>query len=93
MPDVKFCLFFQRETLSIPVMRRVLGDTLRRLGMECLDLVQFHWWDFNVPRYIEALLELQRLRQAGKIANLAVTNFDTQHLQEVLAAGDAMPYR
>lgn len=34
MPDVKFCLFFQRETLSIPVMRRVLGDTLCRLGMD-----------------------------------------------------------
>jgi serine/threonine-protein kinase RsbW len=34
MPDVKFCLVFQRETLSVPVMRRVLGDTLRRLGMD-----------------------------------------------------------
>ena len=34
MPDVKFCLVFQRETLSVPVMRRVLGDTLRGLGMD-----------------------------------------------------------
>ena len=34
MPDVKFCLVFQRETLSVPVMRRVLGDTLRRLGVD-----------------------------------------------------------
>ena len=34
VPDVKFCLVFQRETLSIPVMRRVLGDTLRGLGMD-----------------------------------------------------------
>lgn len=30
--DVKFCLVFPREALSVPVMRRVLGDTLRRLG-------------------------------------------------------------
>jgi serine/threonine-protein kinase RsbW len=30
--DVKFCLVFPREALSIPVMRRVLGDMLRRLG-------------------------------------------------------------
>ena len=30
--NVKFCLVFQREALSVPVMRRVLGDTLRRLG-------------------------------------------------------------
>ena len=34
VPDVKFCLVFQRETLSVPVMRRVLGDTLRGLGMD-----------------------------------------------------------
>jgi serine/threonine-protein kinase RsbW len=34
VPDVKFCLVFKRETLSVPVMRRVLGDTLRRLGMD-----------------------------------------------------------
>ena len=32
--DVKFCLVFQRETLSVPVMRRVLGDTLRGLGVD-----------------------------------------------------------
>ena len=34
VPDVKFCLMFRCETLSVPVMRRVLGDTLRRLGMD-----------------------------------------------------------
>src|ERR1700726_2987482 len=34
VPDVKFCLVFQRETLSLPVMRRVLGDTLRGLGVD-----------------------------------------------------------
>ena len=34
VPDVKFCLVFRRETLSVPVMRRVLGDTLRGLGID-----------------------------------------------------------
>ena len=40
--DVRFCLVFPRESLSIPVMRHVLGDTLSRFGMdeECIsDLV------------------------------------------------------
>jgi serine/threonine-protein kinase RsbW len=32
--DVEFCLVFPRESLSVPVMRRVLGDTLSRLGMD-----------------------------------------------------------
>jgi serine/threonine-protein kinase RsbW len=32
--DVKFCLVFGCETLSVPVMRRVLGDTLLGLGVD-----------------------------------------------------------
>ena len=32
-PKVRFCLVFERESLSIPAMRQVLGDTLRRLGV------------------------------------------------------------
>jgi serine/threonine-protein kinase RsbW len=32
--DVRFCLVFPRESLSIPVMRQVLGDTLNRLGVD-----------------------------------------------------------
>jgi serine/threonine-protein kinase RsbW len=34
VPDVKFCLVFQCEAVSVPVMRRVLGDTLRRAGVD-----------------------------------------------------------
>ena len=34
VPDVKFCLMFRCETLSVPVMRRVLGDTLLGLGVD-----------------------------------------------------------
>jgi serine/threonine-protein kinase RsbW len=34
VPGVKFCLVFQCETLSVPVMRRVLGDTLRGVGVD-----------------------------------------------------------
>jgi len=32
--DVRFCLVFPSESLSIPVMRRVLGDTLGRFGVD-----------------------------------------------------------
>jgi serine/threonine-protein kinase RsbW len=34
VPDVKFCLVFHCEPVSLPVMRRVLGDTLRGLGVD-----------------------------------------------------------
>ena len=68
-------------------VERVIDRSLQRLGVERLDLVQFHWWDFGVERYVETALELDRLRQAGKIGKLAVTNFDTPHLEILLEAG------
>jgi aryl-alcohol dehydrogenase-like predicted oxidoreductase len=68
-------------------VERIIDRSLQRLGMERLDLVQFHWWDYTVPRYVEAALELERLRRAGKIAHLGVTNFDKSHLDRIVAAG------
>jgi serine/threonine-protein kinase RsbW len=32
--DVKFCLVFPREALSVPMMRHMLGDALRALGAD-----------------------------------------------------------
>jgi aryl-alcohol dehydrogenase-like predicted oxidoreductase len=64
-----------------------IDRSLTRLGQERLDLVQFHWWDFAIPRYVETALELDRLRRAGKIARIGVTNFDTPRLKEFVDAG------
>ncbi|MGE0451964.1 MAG: aldo/keto reductase [Vicinamibacteria bacterium] len=66
---------------------RAIEGSLRRLGVERLDLVQFHWWDYAVPGYVEAALRLDALRRAGKIGALGVTNFDVPRLRELLDAG------
>jgi aryl-alcohol dehydrogenase-like predicted oxidoreductase len=68
-------------------VERVIDRSLQRLRMERIDLVQFHWWDFGIKRYVEAALQLERLRRAGKIARIAVTNFDVPRLAELLDAG------
>jgi len=68
-------------------LERVVDRSLRRLGVERLDLVQFHWWDFAVPGWLEAMGGLDALRRAGKIRCLGVTNFDAAHLLPVLQAG------
>jgi aryl-alcohol dehydrogenase-like predicted oxidoreductase len=74
-------------TLDSEYVERIIDRSLQRLGMECLDLVQFHWWDYGVRRYVEVALELERLRRAGKIGHIGVTNFDTPRLREIVAAG------
>jgi aryl-alcohol dehydrogenase-like predicted oxidoreductase len=65
----------------------IVDRSLRRLGQERLDLVQFHWWDCTVPRYVEVALELERLRRKGKIDRIGITNFGTREVRELLAAG------
>jgi len=66
---------------------RTIERSLQRLRMERLDVVQFHWWDFCKPGYVETALELERLRRQGKIAHVSVTNFDVAHLAQLVTAG------
>jgi len=68
-------------------VERIIDRSLQRLHTDRLDLVQFHWWDYSVPRYVEAAAALDRLRARGKIAHIGVTNFDVPHLMELLDAG------
>jgi aryl-alcohol dehydrogenase-like predicted oxidoreductase len=65
----------------------IIDRSIARLGVERLDLVQFHWWDYAVPRYVEVALELERLRAKGKIDRIGVTNFDVARLAEIVDAG------
>lgn len=68
-------------------VERIVDRSLQRLRTDRLELVQFHWWDYAVPRYVEAAMALDRLRIKGKIAHIGVTNFDVPHLMELLDAG------
>lgn len=68
-------------------VERIVDRSLRRLGVERLDLVQFAWWDYDVPGYVECGLALEELRNAGKIGAIGVTNFDATRLREILDAG------
>ena len=61
-----------------------IDRSLRNIGVERLDLVQFHWWDYAVAglhRIYERLLHAQSI---GKIRLLGVTNFNTDKLQDLL---------
>jgi aryl-alcohol dehydrogenase-like predicted oxidoreductase len=66
---------------------RGIDRSLARLGMDRLDLVQLHWWDYDVPGYVDAAAWLDELRRAGKIRYLGLTNFDRRRLNEITTAG------
>lgn len=81
-PDIDLIPRLTRRDVEIAV-----DTSLRRLGGEQLDLVQFHWWDYEVPGCTQALLWLQEFQKAGKVAHIGTTNFDVAHMQESIDAG------
>jgi aryl-alcohol dehydrogenase-like predicted oxidoreductase len=60
------------------------------MGVETLDLLQFHWWDYADSAYLDALEALARLRDGDRIRHLGLTNFDTEHLRRILEHGVAV---
>jgi len=64
-----------------------INISLRRMGVESLDLMQFHWWEYRDKNYLDALKYMAELQTEGKIKHLALTNFDTEHLQIITEAG------
>ena len=75
------------DTVDLSVTRAIIERSRTRLRRASLDLVQFHWWDYSVDRYVETGLHLEQLRREGLIRHIGVTNFDTPHLRALLDAG------
>lgn len=73
--------------MTAEVVRAGVQERLTRLGVERVDLLQFHWWSFQHPAWLDALHELARLRAEGLIGELGVTNFDAAHLDLALCDG------
>ena len=73
--------------MTADVVRRGVEERLERLGIDKVDLLQFHWWSFEHPAWLDALHEMQKLREEGLIGALGLTNFDAGHLALALADG------
>ena len=59
--------------------------SLSKLGVDRLDLVQFHWWDYAVHGVEQMYERLLQLRNQGKIRLIGTTNFNTAQLRKLLA--------
>lgn len=74
-------------TISKAYVEKVIDTSRARLGLERLDLVQFHWWDYETDGFLQTALWLEELRQAGKIERVSATNFDAAHVEAMVANG------
>ncbi len=69
------------------IVEKNIDISLKRMDVECLDLMQFHWWEYRDKNFFDALQYMAELQQEGKIKHLALTNFDTEHLKIITEAG------
>ena len=76
------------HNLQAASIRREAESSLKRLGLDSIDLYQIHWpaWagkpESASPGSIEeAVAEMSKLKAAGKIRNIGVSNFNAAQMQ------------
>jgi aryl-alcohol dehydrogenase-like predicted oxidoreductase/enamine deaminase RidA (YjgF/YER057c/UK114 family) len=68
-------------------VRAAVDRARARMGVERINLLQFHAWHYAHPGWLDALFFLDELRREGAVAHVGLTNVDTDHLHLVRATG------
>jgi aryl-alcohol dehydrogenase-like predicted oxidoreductase len=66
-------------------------QSLKRLGVDHIDLLQLHGQDYNTP-VEETLATLDQLVRSGKVRYLGASNFSGWHLMKSLSCADRYGY-
>jgi aryl-alcohol dehydrogenase-like predicted oxidoreductase len=62
--------------------------SLKRMKVSKLDSLQIHWWDYSMRReMLQCMHHVNDIRKEGKIDNIALTNFDTEHVALFVSEG------
>lgn len=72
------------EGLSRAQILRSIDDSLRRLGMEYVDILQIHRWDYNTP-IEETLAALDEVVKAGKARFIGASSMHSEQFAQALA--------
>ena len=78
---------FPRRLLAPESIRRECEASLARLGVEAIDLYQFHWPDDTGVPIEESWGAMLRLREEGKVRWCGVSNFDVALLERCERVG------
>src|SRR6201997_616946 len=68
------------HSLKADSIRRECEASLRRLGVDAIDLYQIHWPDPNED-IEEGWTAMAELKQEGKVRNIGVSNFNVEQMK------------
>jgi 2,5-diketo-D-gluconate reductase A len=70
---------------------RSVEGSLKRLGLDRLDLFLIHWPQPPIDKYVEAWRAFVRMREEGTVSSIGVSNFLPEHLDRLLAETGVAP--
>lgn len=70
---------------------RAFDDTMKKLGIDEIDLFLIHWPVPNQDKYVEAWKTLVELQKAGRIKSIGVSNFNQDHLERIIGETGVTP--
>ena len=82
---------FNKEWHSVDGARQAYLSSCRRLGLDYVDLLLVHWPNPGQDRFVEAVVGLQRLLDAGDLRAIGVSNYKPAHLQRVIDEAGIVP--
>lgn len=71
--------------------RAALETSLKKLGLDHIDLYLIHWPLPSFDNYVAAWKELEQLRDEGLIRSIGVSNFEPEHLERLAHETTTVP--
>jgi 2,5-diketo-D-gluconate reductase A len=68
-----------------------LEGSLKRLGLDYVDLLLIHWPLPGRDQYVSTWQTFERLQAEGKVRSIGVSNFKPAHLERLMAETDVVP--
>jgi len=69
------------------IVEHSIDESIQKMNVKAIDLVQFHWWDYSDTSYLDALHHLFKLQDEKKIRHVGLTNFDTERIEIMVENG------
>jgi 2,5-diketo-D-gluconate reductase A len=71
--------------------RRAVEESLKRIGVDRVDLMLIHWPCPDKGLYLETWQTLIDLRAAGRVTSIGVSNFHVAHLERIIGETGVVP--